>query len=114
MSHKAYRFAVLERHLDGFVTALLLSTLEAMRSGFWPLDAGIWPLAQPSFRKPLEQAGLCGDITAILRETDELAALAELAGRSSADARLDDMIGTLRARLASGKAEPWEATIDES
>ena len=60
MIESLIRFEVPEADLDGFTTTLVLGTIEAMRSGSWPLEAGIWTLGRPAFREPLERAGRRG------------------------------------------------------
>lgn len=111
MTEKVYRFEVAKADLDAFLGALVLGTLEAMRSGLWPLDAGIWTMGRAVFREPLERAGVGEEFAALFREADELSALAEFAGRGAADARLDEMIVTVRLHLTSTAAQPWLATV---
>jgi hypothetical protein len=111
MTEKKYHFEVSKADLDAFLGTLVLGTLEAMRAGLWPLDAGIWTLGKPVFREPLERAGLGKELAAVLREADELSALAELAGRAAADARLDEMIATVRLRLTATAAQLWHVTV---
>jgi hypothetical protein len=106
-------FEVPAADLDAFLTTLLLGTLEAMRSGSWPLEAGIWTLGRPIFREPLERAGVHEELAAILREIDELSALEALRGRNAADARLDTMIATVRHHLASTAVNLWRVTVRE-
>lgn len=95
MNDPVFRFEVSSVHLDGFLGALVLGTLEAMRAGLWPLDAGIWSLGRPVFRAPLERAEISEPIATALREAGELSALATLAGQGAADARLDGLIAGL-------------------
>lgn len=111
MNSPVYRFEVSTSHLDGFLSALVLGTLEAMRAGLWPLDAGVWSLGRPAFRAPLERAGIPAPIAAALREADELSAVARLAGRAAADAQLDHLIEGLRAYLTQSTTQPWYATV---
>lgn len=111
MIEKLIHFEVPEANLDAFTTTLVLGTLEAMRSGLWPLEAGMWTLGRPIFREPLKQAGLHRELVAVLEEVDELAALADLRGRPAADARLDEMITTVRLRLSPTAANLWRATV---
>lgn len=92
---------------DAFLLCLVLGTLEAMRGGEWPLEAGIWCLSRPAFWQPLAPAGVSGEIIAVLRSADELSALAKLSGRAAANAELDRMIGLVRARLAASPDHSW-------
>jgi len=111
MTEKIYRFEVPEVDLDAFLCTLVLGTLEAMRSGQWPLSAGIWTLARPVFREPLERARVSAELIDVLREADELSALGQLSGGALAASRLDAMIGTVRSRLAANSAPVWRATV---
>lgn len=111
MIEKLIHFEVPEADLDGFTTTLVLGTLEAMRSRSWPLEAGIWTLGRPSFREPLKQAGLRQELVAVLGDVDELSTLADLRGRPAADARLDEMIATVRRCLPATAEHLWRATV---
>jgi hypothetical protein len=104
-------FDVPEADLDAFTTTLVLGTLEAIRSGLWPLEAGIWTLGRPIFREPLKRAGLRKELVAVLGEVDELSALADVRGRPAADARLDEMIATVRRCLPATAEQMWRATV---
>lgn len=84
-----FRCEVAPSDLEAFVACLALGALEAMRSGSWPTEAGIWTLARPVFRRRLESAGLPGPLLDVLQRADELSALEELAGRSAAQADRD-------------------------
>jgi hypothetical protein len=106
---KTYCFEVREDHLEGFVCSLVLGTLYAMRSEVWPLGAGIWALGRPNFWGSLERAGISGDLVALLQEADELSALAELSGRTAADARLEELIAQAGQLAARTSAQLWQA-----
>lgn len=103
----AYRLEVDAADLEAFVACLALGTLEAIRSGAWSPEAGIWTLAPPIFRRPLERAGLPADLLDVLDRAGELSALGELAGRPAMIAELDRMIAALRARLRETASRPW-------
>lgn len=104
-----FRCEVAPSDLEAFVACLALGALEAMRSGSWPTEAGIWTLARPVFRRRLESAGLPGPLLDVLQRADELSALEELAGRSAAQAELDRMIEIVRASLAGTASTLWRA-----
>jgi len=78
---------------------LALGTLEAMRSGAWPLAAGIWTLGRPAFWEPLKRAGIADEVIDIFQTADELDALGKLSGRAAADALLERMTGVIRRHL---------------
>ncbi len=65
---------------EAFVLYLALGTLEAMRDGSWPLEAGIWTLGLPAFWQPLVGSG--GGAVKLLGALNELSVL-----RNSADGR---------------------------
>jgi hypothetical protein len=94
---------------EALTLCLALGTLEAMRLGLWPLDAGIWTLGRPVFWEPLERAGVPAEVLAVLQSSDELNALSLSAGRSKAEAVLDQMINTVRSRLAALPEKSWYA-----
>ncbi|MDI1434620.1 hypothetical protein [Polyangium sorediatum] len=113
MNEKVYCFEVVKADLDAFLGSLMLGTLQAMRSGLWSLDAGIWTLGRPCFRDPLERASVPEELVAVLQEADELSALAELAGRAAADARLDELIAIVQLHLAKDESHHWRAVVRE-
>ena len=108
---KTYRFELDASSLESFVGALLLGTLEAMRAGHWPLDAGIWTLGRPKFREPLERSNLPNSLLQVLHVADELSALEALAGRPAVDARLDQLIIDVRSQLESRACQFWDACV---
>lgn len=98
---------------EAFVLCLALGTLEAMRSGAWPLEAAIWTLGRPAFMQPLKRGGIAADVAAELEAADELETLANLCGRPAADASLDRMIAAVRSRLAALNNHAWHACWSE-
>src|SRR5262249_3537479 len=101
MNAETHLLEVATDHREAFVSCLALGTLEAMRGGSWPLEAGIWTLRRPVFFQSLASGGVAAEVVAELEASDELAALARLSGRPAADARLDQMIAAVRARLSA-------------
>ena len=85
-----------------------------MRSGSRPLEAGIWSLSRPAFLQPVASGVVAAEVVAELEAADELEALASLAGRPAADARLDLMIAVIRSRLSALKERSWYACWSES
>ena len=98
---------------EAFVLCLMLGTLDAMRSGAWPLEAAIWTLSRPAFMQSLKRGGVAAEVAAELEDADELESLANLCGRPAADARLDRMIAAVRARLAALHDHAWHARWSE-
>lgn len=104
---QAMEVAIADR--EAFVLCLALGTLEAMRGGAWPLEAGVWSLGRPAFWEPLASDVVAPEVVAALRSADELSALAELGGSSAAEAALDRMIAVVRSRLSALPEKCWYA-----
>lgn len=109
MDEEAHFLEVAAADREAFVLCLALGTLEAMRSGAWPLEAGIWTLGRPAFLQPLERGSVAAEVVAELEAADELEALSSLCGRPAADAKLDRMIAAVRSRLSALNDRPWSA-----
>ena len=109
-SKGTFRCEVDASDLEAFVACLALGTLEAMRLGTWPLDAGTWTLARPEFWQALEVSGLPKELLDVLQRADELSALEALCGRPAVEAELDRMLEVVRARLAEKTSSLWRAT----
>ncbi len=92
---------------EAFTLCLTLGTLEAMRRGDWPLNAGIWTLGRPVFWEALVEVDK--KVLAVFQTTDELSALAKLAGYPAAEEELDRMIAVIRERLSSLPEKSWYA-----
>ena len=105
MDDKTYLLKINDR--EALVLCLALGTLEAMRGGNWPLDAGIWTLGRPIFWESLTDVDTA--VVKVLQSADELSALAELCGYSAAEAELDRMIAIVRARLSALPEKSWYA-----
>lgn len=105
-----YRFEVPNPAIVAFVAALTLGTLEAMRSGTWPLEAGISTLGRPIFQSPLREA-LPPPLLAVLDVADELSALQQLRGTPAAMAELDRLIAGVRAVLVESSSSFWYAVV---
>ena len=92
---------------DALVLCLALGTLEAMRSGILPLEAGIWTLGRPVFWEPLKCAGMHEEVIVVFQTVDELDALEKLAGRAAAEAVLDRMLEVIRRHLEAVPNKNW-------
>ena len=82
-----------------------------MRSGVWPLEAGVWTLGRPAFWEPLRRAGVPEEVIDIFRGADELDALEKLSGRAAAEKVLDRMLGIIRSRLEVLPDKSWRAAF---
>ena len=106
-----HSFEVSDDQLDAFLATVILGTLQAMRSGVWSLDAGIWTLGRPIFRAPLEKSRACADLVEILQQADELSALEAMSGRSVAEAEIDKMIANVQRVLAKNSEQFWRVCV---
>ena len=107
MDEETYLLEVAKASREALVLCLALGTLEAMRRGAWPLEAGIWTLARPMFWESLAEVD--DAVVKVFRSADELDALADLVGYSAAEAALDRMIAVVRSRLAALPEKSWYA-----
>jgi hypothetical protein len=114
MAEKYHDLKVASADREAFALCLALGTLEAMRSGAWPLDAGIGTLARPVFYEPLEATNIPDEVLAVFRGADELSALASLAGRATAERKLDEWIAVLKSRLSTLPDRSWYARWSKS
>lgn len=101
--------AVASSDQEALSLCLALGTLQAIRSGAWPVEAGIWTIARPVFRSPLESLDIPDEVLKVFQHADELSALLELAGREAVDRKIDEWIAVLQARLASLPEQCWYA-----
>lgn len=62
MTEESHTLLVAASDREAFALCLALGTLEAVRSGDWPTEAGIWTIARPVFREPLETEGIPEDV----------------------------------------------------
>jgi hypothetical protein len=113
MDDETHSLEVAAADREAFVLCLALGTLEAMRSGAWPLEAGTWTLNRPGFWQPVASSGVAAEVVAELEAADELDTLARLCGRPAADAMLDRMIAAVRSRLSALEERSWYARWSE-
>jgi hypothetical protein len=109
MTEESINLKVAATGLEALVSCLALGTLEAMRSGVLPLEAGLWALGRPAFWEPLRRAGISDDVVDIFRTADELDALEKLSGRAAAENRLDQMSAVIRSHLGALPEKSWRA-----
>lgn len=107
MDDAMYQLEVGKSDREAFALCLALGTLEAMRRGDWPLVAGIWTLGRPIFWEALVEVDK--DVVAVFQSSDELSALAKLAGYPAAEEELDRMIAVVRKRLSALPEKSWYA-----
>ena len=107
MADDNYHLEVAQADREAFVLCLTLGTLEAMRVGAWPLEAGIWTLGRPVFWQSLAEVD--DTVVEVLQSADELNAMADLVGASAAETALDHMIAVVRSRLSALPEKSWYA-----
>lgn len=107
MEDDMYHLEVGKADREAFVLCLALGTLETMRRGDWPLDAGIWTLGRPVFWESLVDVD--DKVVEVFQSADELSALAKLVGGPAAEEALDHMIAVVKARLSSLPEKSWYA-----
>lgn len=94
---------------EAFSLCLALGTLEAMRSGVWPMEAGIWTLGRPVFWRPLKAMGIPKSVLRVFRAADEIDAMELLGGRDAAEKWISEFIDILKTRLAELPDRSWYA-----
>ena len=102
-----YQLEVGRSNREAFVLCLALGTLEAVRRGDWPFEAGIWTLGHPIFWETLVEVDK--NVVVVFQSADELSALAELAGYPAAEKELDRIIAVVRKRLTALPEKSWYA-----
>jgi hypothetical protein len=104
-----YLLEVAAADREAFVLCLALGTLEAIRAGNWPLEAGVWTLGRPAFLHPLSSGALEPAVLAELQAVDELQAMAGLVGHVAVEEKLNFIIAVVRSRLSVLKDRSWYA-----
>lgn len=107
MTDETCRLEIAVADREALSLCLALGTLEAIRSGAWPAEAGIWTIARPCFWKSLENIGIPDDVLNVFRSADELDAIAKLIGAEDVDKTLIKWIGILHGRLAAMSQPSW-------
>ncbi len=100
--------------LDTFLACLGIGTLEAIRSGAMPVEAGIWSLGVPELLEPLAERRLVSaEILDVLGTADELAAIRENDSERF-HSLLSELIGRLQNGIARAEDPIWHAAWDIS
>jgi hypothetical protein len=109
MIERSYTLAVASADREAFALCLALGTLEAIRSGSWPINAGASTIARREFVDPLVEAGVPDEILYHFRNADALLAFGVLLGAPGVERRLNDAVAALKARLATLSRPSWDA-----
>jgi hypothetical protein len=95
-------------HLPAFLACLAIGTLEAIRQGALPAEAGIWSLAARRLWEPIVgRSPLVDQIIDVLKECDELSAVEELIP-SELGSQIERLIARLKG-LVDGQPA-WHAS----
>ncbi len=98
--------------VDTFLACLGIGTLEAIRSGAMPVEAGIWSLGVPGlWEPPAERRLVSSEILDVLATADELAAIREGVPDRFAPL-LSELIERLRREIARAEDPIWHAEWD--
>lgn len=108
----AWKLSLSPETLPSFLLCLGLGTLQAIRRGALPTEAGLWTLAVPGFLGPLrENRVLPPRVLAVFEQSDELNALAQLSP-GTLEPTLDEFTEALDRALASEKETGWAMGSD--
>ena len=94
---------------EPFVLCLALGTLEAMKSGTWSAEAGIWTIGRPDFLEKLEELNISEETINALVQFDELSALENLVGQEEFERELRKIEQKIKQRLEDFSGSFWNA-----
>jgi hypothetical protein len=94
---------------EPFVLCLALGTLEAMKSGVWSAEAGIWTIGRPDFLEKLEELKVSEETLDALVQFDELSALENLVGAEEFERELRKIEEKIKKRLEDFSGAFWNA-----
>jgi hypothetical protein len=109
MTENYEQLLVSSETFEPFVLCLALGTLEAIKSGAWSAEAGIWTVGRPNFLNELEKMRVSEETLNILTEFDELKALEEFVGELDFDDKLSAIERNIKRRLADFSESFWRA-----
>jgi hypothetical protein len=94
---------------EPFVLCLALGTLEAMKTGIWSSEAGIWTIGRPDFLEKLEELNVSEETINVLVQFDELNALEKFGGREDFERELLKIEDVIKKRLEDFSENFWNA-----
>lgn len=109
MSENYEQLLVSSKTFEPFVLCLALGTLEAMKSGIWSSEAGIWTIGRPNFLAKLEELKVSEETINILVEFDELNALEKFVNRDDFNRNLVKIEQNIKKRLEDFSENFWNA-----
>ncbi|MBS1793698.1 MAG: hypothetical protein JSS81_07585 [Acidobacteria bacterium] len=109
MTEKYEQLLVDAETFEPFVLCLALGTLEAMKAGIWPPDAGIWTVGRPNFLDELEKLRVSEETMNVLAQFDELSALEKLVESDAFEEEVRKIEHAIKRRLADFSDVYWNA-----
>jgi hypothetical protein len=109
MAENYEQLLVSDASFEPFVLCLALGTLEAIKSGVWSSEAGIWTIGRPNFLGKLEELKVSEETINILVEFDELNALEKFVNRDDFDDKLVNIEQNIKKRLENFSKNFWNA-----
>ena len=94
---------------EPFVLCLALGTLEAIKSGTWSAEAGIWTIGRPDFLEKLEELNVSEETINALVQFDELSALKNLVSADEFSRELTKIESNIKKRLEDFSGDFWNA-----
>ena len=94
---------------EPFVLCLALGTLEAMKTGIWSSETGVWTIGRPDFLEKLEELKVSEETINVLVQFDELNALEKFGGREDFERELLKIESVIKKRLEDFSGNFWNA-----
>ncbi len=109
MAENYEQLLVSDETFEPFVLCLALGTLEAIKSGVWSSEAGIWTIGRPNFLDKLEELKVSQETIDILVEFDELSALEKFVSRDDFREKLLRIERDIKKQLTGFSGNFWNA-----
>ncbi|HEY8559603.1 MAG TPA: DUF3969 family protein [Pyrinomonadaceae bacterium] len=109
MAENYEQLLVSDETFEPFVLCLALGTLEAIKSGVWSSEAGIWTIGRPNFLDKLEELKVSQETINILVEFDELNALEKFVSRNDFNEKISSIERAIKQRLEAFPENFWNA-----
>lgn len=109
MSENYEQLSVSVETFEPFVLCLALGTLQAIKSGIWSSEAGIWTIGRPNFLDKLEELKISEETLNLLVQFDELNALEELVEKEVFESKILEIEEAIKSRLENFPKNYWQA-----
>ena len=113
MSETREQFLVTGDTFEPFVLCLALGTLEAIKSGIWAAEAGVWTIGRPNFLDKLEKLKVSDETINVLVQFDDLSALEKLVEPDDFNRELMKIEHSIKKRLEDFSGNYWNAEWSE-